>query len=153
LAYLKQYRQVNGPHLVIVPKVIKPRLNLRLHLDLDNHIYTIFTSALLRVLVYKFYVAMRCVVLLVGRLSAMVVCCVTVLLCRCPMVLSVCAVCYVLRVVLCAVCLMLCYCQSTSGNWVREFKRWCPSLSLLLFHGSKDERALLREKVVLVLCA
>ncbi|GAB5355665.1 hypothetical protein AAMO2058_000225000 [Amorphochlora amoebiformis] len=30
--------------------------------------------------------------------------------------------------------------KSTSGNWMREFGRWCPSLSKLLYLGSKEER-------------
>ena len=30
---------------------------------------------------------------------------------------------------------------STLGNWQREFTRWCPSLRVLKFHGSKEERA------------
>jgi SWI/SNF-related matrix-associated actin-dependent regulator of chromatin subfamily A member 5 len=31
--------------------------------------------------------------------------------------------------------------KSTLHNWMNEFKRWCPSLKALLFHGNKDERA------------
>eukprot|EP01006_Ploeotia_vitrea_P041475 TRINITY_DN66533_c7_g1_i3.p1 TRINITY_DN66533_c7_g1~~TRINITY_DN66533_c7_g1_i3.p1 ORF type:complete len:723 (+),score=404.39 TRINITY_DN66533_c7_g1_i3:198-2171(+) len=32
---------------------------------------------------------------------------------------------------------------TTLGNWMREFERWCPSLKVLRFHGTKDERAVL----------
>jgi SWI/SNF-related matrix-associated actin-dependent regulator of chromatin subfamily A member 5 len=30
--------------------------------------------------------------------------------------------------------------KSTLGNWVNEFANWCPSLRVLRFHGSKEER-------------
>lgn len=30
--------------------------------------------------------------------------------------------------------------KSTLSNWCNEFKRWCPSLRVLRFHGGKDER-------------
>lgn len=33
---------------------------------------------------------------------------------------------------------------STLPNWEREVRRWCPSMSSLLYHGTKDERAALR---------
>ena len=36
--------------------------------------------------------------------------------------------------------------KSTLGNWCREFKQWCPQLRVLKFYGSKDERALIRER-------
>jgi SWI/SNF-related matrix-associated actin-dependent regulator of chromatin subfamily A member 5 len=36
--------------------------------------------------------------------------------------------------------------KSTLGNWDREFKNWFPKLNVLKFYGSKDERALLRER-------
>lgn len=29
---------------------------------------------------------------------------------------------------------------STLGNWMREFGRWCPSLNVIKFHGSKEAR-------------
>jgi len=29
---------------------------------------------------------------------------------------------------------------TTLGNWLNEFKRWCPSLRILRFHGNKEER-------------
>ncbi|GMF35385.1 unnamed protein product [Phytophthora fragariaefolia] len=38
--------------------------------------------------------------------------------------------------------------KSTVGNWMRELKRWCPSIKAFKFMGSKDERALQRETVV-----
>jgi SWI/SNF-related matrix-associated actin-dependent regulator of chromatin subfamily A member 5 len=36
--------------------------------------------------------------------------------------------------------------KSTLGNWMNEFKRWYPQLRVLKFYGSKDERALIRER-------
>eukprot|EP00877_Chromochloris_zofingiensis_P014670 jgi/Chrzof1/9457/Cz04g03240.t1 len=33
---------------------------------------------------------------------------------------------------------------STLPNWVSEFERWCPSMPVVLYHGNKQERALLR---------
>lgn len=30
--------------------------------------------------------------------------------------------------------------KSTLSNWCNEFKRWCPSIRILRFHGSKEER-------------
>ncbi len=33
---------------------------------------------------------------------------------------------------------------STLPNWVNEFKRWCPEQPVILYHGSKPERAELR---------
>ncbi|TDH69322.1 hypothetical protein CCR75_002567 [Bremia lactucae] len=38
--------------------------------------------------------------------------------------------------------------KSTVGNWMREFKRWCPSIRAFKFMGSKEERAAQRETVV-----
>jgi ATP-dependent DNA helicase len=35
---------------------------------------------------------------------------------------------------------------STIGNWVKEFQRFAPSVPVLLYHGSKEERAVLRRK-------
>lgn len=37
--------------------------------------------------------------------------------------------------------------KSTLTNWVREVKRWSPSLSVFAFHGSKEDREALRSKV------
>ena len=34
---------------------------------------------------------------------------------------------------------------STVPNWVREFKKWTPSISVLLYHGNKTERAAMRD--------
>lgn len=31
--------------------------------------------------------------------------------------------------------------KSTLHNWISEFKKWCPTLKPLLFHGTKEERA------------
>ncbi len=33
---------------------------------------------------------------------------------------------------------------STLGNWVGEFARWAPSIPVVMYHGSKAERAALR---------
>lgn len=38
--------------------------------------------------------------------------------------------------------------KSTTGNWMRELKRWCPSIRAFKFMGSKEERAIQRETVV-----
>lgn len=35
---------------------------------------------------------------------------------------------------------------STVSNWVDEFKRWCPKIKTVLYHGSKAEREELRRK-------
>ena len=35
---------------------------------------------------------------------------------------------------------------STVSNWVDEFARWTPGIKTVLYHGSKDERAALRNK-------
>jgi ATP-dependent DNA helicase len=35
---------------------------------------------------------------------------------------------------------------STLSNWVNEFKRWTPGIDAVLYHGSKDERASIRNK-------
>ena len=32
------------------------------------------------------------------------------------------------------------------GNWVREFAQWYPALRVLKFYGTKEERALIRER-------
>lgn len=34
---------------------------------------------------------------------------------------------------------------STLPNWVNEFKRWTPDLAVCLYHGSKEDRARLRQ--------
>lgn len=33
--------------------------------------------------------------------------------------------------------------KSTLSNWMNEFRRWCPSIRTLKFHGSKEERQLI----------
>ncbi|KAI9706991.1 MAG: hypothetical protein M1820_004579 [Bogoriella megaspora] len=35
---------------------------------------------------------------------------------------------------------------STTSNWVDEFHRWTPDIPVVLYHGSKDERAEIRRK-------
>jgi len=35
--------------------------------------------------------------------------------------------------------------KSTLGNWINEIKRWCPHMRAFKFHGSKDERAVMRD--------
>jgi len=35
---------------------------------------------------------------------------------------------------------------STTSNWVEEFKKWTPSIPVVLYHGSKQERADIRRK-------
>lgn len=35
---------------------------------------------------------------------------------------------------------------STVNNWIDEFARWTPSISTVLYHGSKDDRAEIRRK-------
>lgn len=37
---------------------------------------------------------------------------------------------------------------STLSNWVDEFKRWLPSCPVVLYHGSKDERQKLRNRLM-----
>lgn len=37
---------------------------------------------------------------------------------------------------------------STVSNWVDEFARWTPSIKTVLYHGSKDERAEIRRKMM-----
>jgi len=34
--------------------------------------------------------------------------------------------------------------SSTIDNWLREFKKWCPSLEVRSYYGSQTERAILR---------
>lgn len=36
--------------------------------------------------------------------------------------------------------------KSTLANWYNEFRRWCPSINVVKFHGDKEGRALQREK-------
>jgi hypothetical protein len=39
--------------------------------------------------------------------------------------------------------------KSTLNNWMTEYKRWCPSLRTLRFHGNKVERAdLIAERLI-----
>jgi len=38
--------------------------------------------------------------------------------------------------------------KSTLANWGKEFKHWCPSLDVFLFHGNKAERAAQRENIL-----
>ncbi|KAF2197289.1 SNF2 family helicase/ATPase-like protein PasG [Delitschia confertaspora ATCC 74209] len=35
---------------------------------------------------------------------------------------------------------------STTSNWVEEFKKWTPSIPVVLYHGSKQDRAEIRRK-------
>ncbi|KAK3044199.1 hypothetical protein LTS18_001912, partial [Coniosporium uncinatum] len=35
---------------------------------------------------------------------------------------------------------------STTSNWVAEFQKWTPSIPVVLYHGSKEERAEIRRK-------
>ena len=38
--------------------------------------------------------------------------------------------------------------KSTLSNWMNEFKRWCPVLRVIKFHGNKEEREeILREQI------
>lgn len=37
--------------------------------------------------------------------------------------------------------------KSTLGNWVNEFKRFCPALRPFRFHGTKEERVELLEQM------
>ena len=39
------------------------------------------------------------------------------------------------------------------GNWVREFAQWYPALRVLKFYGTKEERALIRERDLQVMRA
>ena len=38
--------------------------------------------------------------------------------------------------------------KSTLANWINEFKRWVPSMNVFAFHGTKDERVELKEKML-----
>ncbi len=35
---------------------------------------------------------------------------------------------------------------STLSNWVSEVQRWCPSMPVILYHGTQSERQALRSK-------
>ena len=35
---------------------------------------------------------------------------------------------------------LICVPKSTLSNWMNELKRWCPSLRVIRFHGSREER-------------
>ena len=37
---------------------------------------------------------------------------------------------------------------STLSNWETEFEKWTPTIPVVLYHGSKEERAKLREKIL-----
>jgi SWI/SNF-related matrix-associated actin-dependent regulator of chromatin subfamily A member 5 len=36
--------------------------------------------------------------------------------------------------------------KSTLSNWMNEFARWCPTISVLKFHGNQEEREEIKEK-------
>jgi len=38
--------------------------------------------------------------------------------------------------------------MSTLGNWVREVKKWAPTLPVVMYHGSKEEREQIRSKTL-----
>lgn len=35
---------------------------------------------------------------------------------------------------------LICVPKSTLSNWMNELKRWCPSLRVIKFHGSREDR-------------
>lgn len=37
--------------------------------------------------------------------------------------------------------------KSTLHNWYSEFRKWCPSLRPILFHGSKEDRVALKAEL------
>lgn len=37
---------------------------------------------------------------------------------------------------------------STLANWVKEIQKWAPTMPVLLYHGTKDERIELRKKAL-----
>jgi len=39
--------------------------------------------------------------------------------------------------------------KTTLSNWMNEFRKWCPSMEVLKFHGNKEERAELRQQQLL----
>ncbi|EIE25592.1 hypothetical protein COCSUDRAFT_46779 [Coccomyxa subellipsoidea C-169] len=40
--------------------------------------------------------------------------------------------------------------KSTLHNWINEFRKWCPSIRAVKFHGNQEERAYQREQTVAV---
>ncbi len=38
--------------------------------------------------------------------------------------------------------------KSTLSNWMAEFKRWAPTINVVKFHGSKDEREAMARDVL-----
>jgi SWI/SNF-related matrix-associated actin-dependent regulator of chromatin subfamily A member 5 len=36
--------------------------------------------------------------------------------------------------------------QKTKGNWMREFKKWCPSIRTIRMGGTKDERIIFEKE-------
>ncbi|CAL8460870.1 g401 [Coccomyxa elongata] len=40
--------------------------------------------------------------------------------------------------------------KSTLHNWINEFRKWCPSIRAVKFHGNQDERAYQKEQIVAV---
>ena len=43
---------------------------------------------------------------------------------------------------------LICAPLSTISNWIDEFARWTPGINTVLYHGSKEDRADLRKKVM-----
>jgi SWI/SNF-related matrix-associated actin-dependent regulator of chromatin subfamily A member 5 len=41
---------------------------------------------------------------------------------------------------------LICVPKSTLSNWMNELQRWCPSLRVIRFHGTKDEREAMKEQ-------
>jgi SWI/SNF-related matrix-associated actin-dependent regulator of chromatin subfamily A member 5 len=41
---------------------------------------------------------------------------------------------------------LICVPKSTLSNWMNELARWCPSLRVIRFHGTKDEREAMKEE-------
>jgi SNF2 family DNA or RNA helicase len=39
--------------------------------------------------------------------------------------------------------------KSTLHNWMKEFEKWCPDLKVFLFHGMKDDRAVMVKDTLL----
>ncbi|XP_041354213.1 SWI/SNF-related matrix-associated actin-dependent regulator of chromatin subfamily A containing DEAD/H box 1-like [Gigantopelta aegis] len=38
--------------------------------------------------------------------------------------------------------------SSTIENWLREMKKWCPALNVIVYYGSPDERRLARQRIM-----
>ncbi|CAG9463301.1 unnamed protein product [Pedinophyceae sp. YPF-701] len=38
--------------------------------------------------------------------------------------------------------------KSTLGNWMNEFRRWCPDIRPVKFHGTQEQRAVMKEETV-----